>query len=301
MRHCTLITNPYWQLLILALRPLFFIAVKSAIGADFVSDTWRDVFGDKEDKIRESYILECSAAARRNLWLGRHINELCNVKGTDGINTNGKLVMLDLHHIFNAAVVLLLYQMVSRNVVNTDNFGITEARRIFATEAAAEGLVSGSGGGGATGYASDCVGVLDDLAALVAHIRPLRFKDSEYVNTGIEVNWGMGIGRQPTPAASSLGCESSSNGDGGGCSTGTLGSPVAMLSTEQLTANLSLRNPYGPDGVYPQEFGGDNQQQMGISVDSYTYTIRKEMERWLREDNGQFQFSGVPPGGYTGL
>lgn len=257
----------------MALRPLFFLAVKSAIGADFLNDDWRDLFGDKDDKTRESYILECSAAARRNLWLGRHINELCSVRDSNGLN-NGKLVMLDLHHIFNAAVVLLLYQMVSLNVVNTDNYGITEARRIFETEARTECL-----GGGVTGYASDCVGVLDDLAALVAHIRPLRFKDSDHVNTGIGVGWVVG--------ASPASVLDVSGGADGGCS----------ISTEQLAANLNLENPYGPDGAYHPLLGPQQPMQVGV----HSHTIREEMQRWVREDDGYIYSFGTPLGGYTGL
>lgn len=280
---------------------MFFLAVKSAIGADFVSNTWRDVFGDKADKTREEYILECSAAARRTLCLGRYVNEMCNARSHDGaFHTTGKLVMLDLHHIFNATTILLLYQMVSLNVVNTDNYGIATARRIFETEASAE-----RGGGTATGYASDCLGVLNDLAALVALIRPLRFKTSNHVHTCIE-NWVVLPVRQLTPA-STLGSEvtlgaggssNSINGEGG-CSTSMLGSPLALPSTEQLEANLGMANPYGPpDGMYTQ-FMQDQQQQMAMGLPSYTH--RQEMERWLEEDTGHYYCSGAPPGGWTGL
>ncbi|CAN8098533.1 unnamed protein product [Discula destructiva] len=271
------------QLLILALRPLFFLAVKSAIGADFLNDNWRDVYGGNDDKMRESYIVECSAAARRNLCLGRYINKLCITKNNMG-TTNGKLIMLDLHHIFNAAIVLLLYQMVNLNIVNTDNFGITAALRIFETEARNESL-----GGGVTGYASDCVSVLSNLAALVAQIRPLRFKDSEHVETGVDVSWIVGA---PTTSFLDL---TGGVGDGG-CSTGTLGSPV-VISTEQLAANLSLEIPYGPDGIYHQMLGAQQPVPVGMS----SHTLREEFERWTQVDDGYIQCAVASLGGYTGL
>lgn len=269
------LTNPL-QLLILTLRPLFFLAVKSAIGADFLHDCeQRDML--EHGKIQ--LIFRCSAAARRNLWLGRHFNELCSVvpKPSD-MGIPGKLVMLDLHHIFNATVVLLLHQMVFFNVVNTDTFGITVARQIFETEARAECL-----GGGVTGYASDCVSVLNDLAALVAHIRPLRFKGSEHVNTGVDVGWGSPL------AEVSL---------DGGSSTHTLGSPV-MITNEQLVANLSLENPYGPDSVYTGQHLLDASAVPGVPG---CHTNQKEFQRWV-EEGGLIQgwsLSG-PLGGYTGL
>lgn len=265
----------------MTLRPLFFLAVKSAIGADFLHDCeQRDIL--EHGKIM--LIMRCSAAARRNLWLGRHLNELCSlVPSPSGVSSPSKLVMLDLHHIFNATVVLLLHQMVFSNVVNTDTFGIAVARQIFETEARTECL-----GSGVTGYASDCVGVLNDLAALVAHIRPLRFKGSEHVNTGVDVGWGSPLADVSID---------------GGCSTHTLGSPVT-ITNEQLAANLSLENPYGPnDGVYAA--AGKGHPLLGtpsVSGVSGCHTNQKEFQRWV--DEGEFiqgwSLSG-PLGGYTGL
>lgn len=188
--------------------------------------------------IEASYISQCSDAARRNLRLGRHIYERCNS------SSDKKLVMLDLHHIFNAAVVLLLHQMTIANVVNTDTLGIRAARQIFEHEARTECASPGPAGVQGSGYASDCLGVLNDLAALVARIRPLRFRGSEHVNTGV-VDWQVLT-------------------DEGMCEEN-----IGAVTDEQLAANLNLTNPYGAG------FGGEEVMMQ--------HTNGKEFERWVSE------------------
>lgn len=265
--------------------------------------------------IEPSYIMQCSAAARRNLRLGRHIYERCNLSGADNNNNQqqqpGKLVMLDLHHIFNAAVVLLLHQMVFSNVVNTDTIGIRAARSIFENEARTEcaSPVGGAGGGGGagfpTGYASDCLAVLNDLAALVARIRPLRFKGSEHTTTGVDaVGWRSPLSQQIHPTGGGGGGGGSDAGDGTGYSTGTLGNSPVMISDEQIAANLSLENPFGPASMYgalPVVYNGHDQMDMGVGVGvGAGYTNQKELERWVHE--GQ-QVCGMTMqlGGYMGV
>lgn len=220
-----------------------------------------------DHKIDPGLLVKCSAAARRNLRLGRHIYDRC-VDNRDGTHDSGKLVMLDLHHIFNAAVILLLHQMVYSNVVNTDTMGILAARRIFDNEARTEcASPTGKSGGGniggvATGYASDCLGVLNDLAALVAHIRPLRFRGSDHVNTGINAGFG-------SPIATDIGV-----GGDGGVSSQNLGPSHLPPSEEQLAANLGLENPYGPEDWYSNPL---------MMHEGEPHTNQKEMERWVQE------------------
>lgn len=242
------------------------------MGGDFINAPL-DMF---DHKIDPGLLVECSAAARRNLRLGRHLYARCmQVINRDGTHDRGKLVMMDLHHIFNAAVILLLHQMVYSNVVNTDTNAILAARRIFENEARTEcaspgsktGSGSKSGNGMATGYASDCLGVLNGLAALVALIRPLRFKGSDHVN--IEVNADFG---SPIPMDVVGG---SSNGGSGDSSSSHQHNNMA-LSEEQLAANLGLENPYRPS----DETWHDNHLMI---QDGETYTNQKEMERWVQE------------------
>lgn len=267
--------------------------------------------------IAPSYILQCSAAARRNLRLGRHIYERCNPYGADHNNHQqpqpqqpGKLVMLDLHHIFNAAVILLLHQMVFSNVVNTDTIGIRAARAILENEARTEcaSPVIGSGGsssggasaGFATGYASDCLAVLNDLAALVARIRPLRFKGSEHTMTGVDaVGWRSPVAQHHMHPAAAAAAAGDAGGGTGFASKGPAGSSSFAISDEQIAANLSLENPFGPGSIYgpmPMVYNGhDHMDMVGAG-----YTNQQELERWVHE--GQ-QVCGMvlQLGGYIGM
>lgn len=243
------------------------------MGNDFISDQTIDMW---DHKVEPSLLIECSAAARRNLRWGRHIYDRCMDN-----NGGGKLVMMDLHHIFNAAIILLLHQMVYLNVVNTDTIGILAAKRIFENEARMECASPGSiaaagaaaGGLPATGYASDCLGVLNDLAELVAHIRFLRFRGSDHVNTGVNVG-GFGV-----PVMDDLGgAAGGGGGDGMGGphragSSSSAGLPL-VPSEEELAANLGLENPYNSSkGWYD-----DDMMQEGE-----LHTNQKEMERWVHE------------------
>lgn len=308
-------------MLILTLRPLFFLAVKSSVGGDFINAP-RDML--EHPGINGDCILQCSAAARRNLRLGRHIYDRWSRDNTPVENGSlqpqqqpGKLVMLDLHHIFNATVVLLLHQMVFSNVINTDTIGIRAARAIFEGEARTECASPGSGGNGgappATGYASDCLAVLTDLSALVARIRPLRFRGSEHTTTGIDaVEWGPGLVDYHRPnihngAASSGGNQhDAGDGTGGYSVAGAFGCPSpALISEEELAANLSLQNPFGPDQTYgempPMLFSTVAQGDMDVGLEhGVGYTNQKELERWVQEGR---QFSGLnmPLGGYMGM
>lgn len=241
------------QLIILTLRPLFFLAVKSYIGGDLIRVP-RDIY----DHPHRDYILQCRDAARRNLRLGRHIYKRCNW----GDEFPGKLTMPDLHHIFNAAVVLLLHHMVFIEVRTSDSDGIRFARQVFEKEAQTECL-SGSGGAIATGYASDCLGVLNDLTALVARIRPLRFKGSQHVTTGVD-DIGLNIGAGHVALGEDAAVA------------------VSVISDEDLEANLGMPNPFGTDisGLYnPFVMAGPGPGTLE------GHTNGKELQRWMEEEN----------------
>ena len=168
--------------------------------------------------------------------------------------------MPDLHHIFNAAVVLLLHHMVFIEVRTSDSDGIRFAREVFAKEAQTECL-SGGGGALATGYASDCLGVLNDLTALVARIRPLRFKGSQHVTTGVD-DIGLHIGTSHVAIGEDA----------------TVA--VSVISDEDLEANLGMPNPFGTDvpGLYsPFMMAGPGPLE--------GHTNGKELQRWMEEEN----------------
>lgn len=237
-----------YQLMILTLRPLFFLAVKSYIGGDLIKVP-RDIY----DHEHITFLLECANAARRNLRLGRHILMRCNQGGT----TPGKPVMLDLHHIFNAAVIMLLYQMVFTSFHSSDAYALRFARKTFEREAQTECLSSsGRPGGmglasGPTGYASDCLGVLNDLTELVERIRPLRFKEQAGSNDD-EMDWAT--------AGTSIG------------GTETLGAGAGhIVSDEVLEANLAM--PFDIEGFYsPLAYPG-------MPPESHTHG--KELQMWM--------------------
>ncbi|KAJ0119830.1 fungal specific transcription factor domain-containing protein [Diaporthe amygdali] len=177
------------QLIILTLRPIFFLAVKSYIGGDLIKVP-RDIY----DHEHISFLQECANAARRNLRLGRHILMRCN----PGEKPPGKPIMMDLHHIFNAAVIMLLYQMVFTSFHSGDAPALRTAIQTFEREAQTECLSktnrnSNIGKGSRpTGYASDCLGVLKDLTELVDRIRPLRFKEHASTSED-EMAWTNGV------------------------------------------------------------------------------------------------------------
>jgi hypothetical protein len=165
--------------MILTLRPIFFLAIKSYLGGDMLNVP-RDIY--QHEHI--TFILECTNAARRNLRLGRHILMRCN----HGATTPGKPIMVDLHHIFNAAVIMLLYQLVFTSFHSSDEYALRFARKTFEREAQTECLSSSSKPSGMgiasvpTGYASDCLGVLNGLTEVVERLRPLRFKDAASID-----------------------------------------------------------------------------------------------------------------------
>ncbi|KAF3761423.1 hypothetical protein M406DRAFT_108751 [Cryphonectria parasitica EP155] len=267
------------QLIILTLRPLFFIAVKCAVGGD-LTKMRRDMFDSPG--VNPEHILQCSGAARRNLRLGRHLYQRCRTS-YDG---PGKLTLTDLHHIFNAAVILLLHQMVFSNVVNTDTLAINTARQIFEREALTEIPPPGCSVSTSSGYASDCVGVLNDLACLVARIRQVRFRDSDYADSGL----GMDSSGWPSPASTegsrggSIGGGSVSGDGASSTSTATLGRSSTCLQGEKISekdleANLGSLNPFFHQGLFPPAFF----TLTGPTPTPDAHTHHKEVERWVLE------------------
>jgi hypothetical protein len=124
------------------------MAVKKAVADWFVSAQW-----DIEDHPHISLIRDCSDVARRNLRLGRWLT---------GISPAGKLLLPDLHHIFNAAIILMLHHIVFINLRTKDVVDIAFAIECFENEAN-----TGSD------YGKDCAKVLQDLWALVQRLRNL--------------------------------------------------------------------------------------------------------------------------------
>ncbi|EHA47236.1 hypothetical protein MGG_04213 [Pyricularia oryzae 70-15] len=171
---CTLHMN-HNQLLILAIRPMFLVAVKKAV-ADrfFTTHSWHSQERDQqqtepsrpawariESHPQVGLFRDCSDAARRNLRLGRWLAK---------ISPASKLLLPDMHCIFNAAILLLLHQIVFVDLRTDDVSDISFALEAFAREADV-----------GDAYAGDCLRVMQDLAGLVRRLRSLMFDGVPHV------------------------------------------------------------------------------------------------------------------------
>lgn len=109
-----------------------------------------------EDHAHILAIRECIDAARRNLRLGRWVRDASPAQ---------KLLHADLHAIFNAAIILMLHQIVFVNLRTNDVSEIAFAIDAFEREAAAGSM-----------FGQDCARVLTDLYALVHGLRAMMFE-----------------------------------------------------------------------------------------------------------------------------
>ena len=174
-----------FQLEILAIRPTFLKAVKKKVASTwlFTEPGWcidnephsslsmdnldrhRERMEGKhlsrEDDDREDRLEKCSDAARNNLALGQYLLEVQNIDvAAKRSKICGKLLSKDLHHIFNAATILMLHQIANPNLRTQDVNMIEFAIKVFDKEAA-----TGSD------YGKDCAKVLHDFWALVGNLR----------------------------------------------------------------------------------------------------------------------------------
>ena len=135
------------QLVILSVRPALLMAVWKAVASIVCINQPFDI----ETHPQIEPIRACSDAARRNLRLGR----LMRLH-----SPRHKLLLPDLHNIFNAAIILTMHQIVFVNLRTQDQDDIGWAVDVFESEAE-----TGSE------YAKDCARVLRDLKYLVHQLR----------------------------------------------------------------------------------------------------------------------------------
>ncbi|KAI1256586.1 hypothetical protein MGN70_001710 [Eutypa lata] len=156
-RACCELHMTYNQLLILTVRPIFFMAVKKAVADRYTERTW-----NLENHAQLSRIRQCIEAARANLRLGRWIRDS---------TISHKLLTCNLHNIFNAATILLLNQLLFDSLGESQDLrDIWFAIECFEAE-----------GRGENNYAKDCTRVLKDLDALVKRMRDQTFEDRSQV------------------------------------------------------------------------------------------------------------------------
>ncbi|KAK4168374.1 high-affinity nicotinic acid transporter [Cladorrhinum sp. PSN259] len=141
-RGCLSLHMSHNQLLIISVRPAYLSAVQKAIAS--IVDL--DKLYELNDDPQAPAILACTTAAQRNLRLGWLIRER---------SPNGKLLIPDLHHIFNAALILIMHQIVSRNFRVSLTSEIDWAYDLFAHEA-----------GMGSPFAEDCRDVLGGFRQL---------------------------------------------------------------------------------------------------------------------------------------
>ncbi|KAJ0159872.1 hypothetical protein CTA2_8970, partial [Colletotrichum tanaceti] len=152
------------QLLILVVRPIFFAAVKKVFAERYITSDRRWDLDHHAPRIAA-----CSDAARQNLFLARWLLAL-----------NGgsrKLLQAGLHYVFNAAIVLMLQDLLvpyfassalsssssllSPSSSSAESDDVSFAIGVFEAEAK-----TGSN------YGRDCAAVLQDLRSLVQRLRP---------------------------------------------------------------------------------------------------------------------------------
>ncbi|RYP18506.1 hypothetical protein DL765_003881 [Monosporascus sp. GIB2] len=158
-RACCELHMFYNQLLILTVRPIFFMAVKKAVADRFTDRNW-----NLEKHSQLAHIRQCIDAARRNLRLGRWIRDT---------TLSRKLLTSTLHNIFNAATILLLNQLLFDSFDEPrDATDVYFAIECFEVEARGE-----------NNYAIDCARVLKDLEALVIRLRNQTLEDPVLVRS----------------------------------------------------------------------------------------------------------------------
>ena len=145
---CLMLHMRYNQLVVLTTRPLFFAAVKRAVAKQTVDARSRAAADDEQ-----RHIDRCTAAARANMRLAEQVR-----------SSKSKLLQAGLHLTFNAAVILLLRNIMvtaqHKNqsddpLIASDSSDIRFAITVFDEERRT-----------GTNYQRDCCEVLEDLKAL---------------------------------------------------------------------------------------------------------------------------------------
>ncbi|KAI4676386.1 uncharacterized protein J4E88_007302 [Alternaria novae-zelandiae] len=138
----------YNQLIVLTTRPILLAAVKQAVAERYMNGQW-----SVQQHAHSKYVQACPEAAQRNLLLAKRLR------------STRKLLQAGLHFVFNAAVILILDQILhssstapTATALNAPVYAmeIDFAMRTFEEE-------SRTG----TNYPRDCYKVLQDLKALV--------------------------------------------------------------------------------------------------------------------------------------
>jgi hypothetical protein len=144
---CCTLHMAYNQLIVLTTRPILLAVVKQAVAEFYMKGQW-----SPQQHTHSRHIQACAEAALRNLNLAQRLTP------------RRKLLQAGLHFVFNAAVVLLLNQILTSSnsyKTPTSNLGTHTSEISFALHTFEEASRTG------TNYPRDCCRVLQDLSALI--------------------------------------------------------------------------------------------------------------------------------------
>ena len=134
------------QLTILTIRPILLVAIKRAAANRLANQSVQI-----QNDLHLAYIHICIRAARANMGLCRSLLSL-------GRTT--RLLQINLHHLFNAAIVLELSMIIFDILEDSDLTDVTFAKNLLESDRS-----------GNSNYSTDCAKVLSDLGSLTARLR----------------------------------------------------------------------------------------------------------------------------------
>jgi hypothetical protein len=143
------------ELYILTVRPAFLGAIRSWVGKKSLPN--HKVTLSPEDSLSDnirSTLRTCTERAKENVILA------ILLRGGQANADPKPLLLQELHHLFNAAVVLMMYQSVFTHLRSRESELIGFAVNVFSKEAKIGSV-----------YANDCLVVLHDLRELVLKLR----------------------------------------------------------------------------------------------------------------------------------
>lgn len=159
---CCMLHMRYNQLVIVATRPLFFIAVKKSVAQRLTSQT-----GSKDDTAQLGHLKSCIDAASSNMRLARHFV---------AINRHRRPLHAMLHYVFSAAVCLILQDLVYPQSTDGSSeetlarsrdiqYGLTTIEQIDSCASDPDG--------------KSCTNTLQDLRVLVARLTASAYTDPQ--------------------------------------------------------------------------------------------------------------------------
>jgi len=138
----------YNQLIVLTTRPILLAAVKQAVAERYMNGQW-----SMQQHAHSKYVQACPEAAQRNLLLAKRLR------------STRKLLQAGLHFVFNAAVILILDQILHSSSTAPTATALSTPVYTLEIDFAMRTFEEESRTG--TNYPRDCYKVLQDLKALV--------------------------------------------------------------------------------------------------------------------------------------